>query len=96
MKEVVSIEPTLQPLTGSHNTAYQDSAARLDIVADGLWGDPAPSHQDIPLTSCYRRNEEKKKNMIKELETFNWGFFSHVVVLILLTHLYLQILLQLE
>ena len=37
----VCIEPTLQPLTGevlSNATAISDDGAKLDIMANGVWG----------------------------------------------------------
>ena len=38
----VSTEPTLQPITGevfNHATAITEDGARLDIAANGFWGE---------------------------------------------------------
>ena len=39
----VAIEPTLQPVTNeyfSHRSANTDTGARLDVRAQGFWGNP--------------------------------------------------------
>ena len=47
----VSVEPTLQPLTGgeglSHRTSDSDEGARLNVCAQCFWGD---RHQSAFLT----------------------------------------------
>ena len=74
----VTIEPHLQPLTGetlSHNSAFTDEGARLDIAMYGFWGgrfekafldvrvfNPcAQLNHRNPLTFVYRRHEQEKK-----------------------------------
>jgi hypothetical protein len=78
----------------SLNTASQDPGARLDIVAKGLWGNPgqktffdirvfnslAPSYRDVPLSSCYRKNEvEKKRKYDQRIRDVELGCFSPLI-----------------
>ena len=74
----VSIEPELQPITNEdfvYSTANRQDGARLDIVANGLWGgrfertyfdvrvfNPlAPSYYQSDLSSTFRLHERAKK-----------------------------------
>ena len=74
----VCIEPPLQTLTGellSHETSNSQDGARLDISAQGFWGDHhqqaffdvrvfhpnAPSYRSMQLPSAYRLHERQKQ-----------------------------------
>ena len=74
----VGIEPHLQPLSGEIldlRTANREDGARLDIKAQGFWGDDrecaffdvrvfnpfAHSYRNVPLTTGYRRNKQEKR-----------------------------------
>ena len=51
----VCIEPVLQPLTGevlSGASAIREDAARLDIAADGFWGDTNLTCRDCLVSRC--------------------------------------------
>ena len=51
----VSIEPTLQPLTGetlSLLSANGDTNARLDVAASGIWGAVADSSEHFLMCGC--------------------------------------------
>ena len=72
----VATEPTLQPLTGeqfSHRTSNDEDGARLDVCAQGFWGNRqsaffdvrvfnplAPSNCRSSLTATYRQHEATK------------------------------------
>ena len=74
----VSTEPHLQPLTGEemrHNTAITQENARLDLKANGVWGDRfhttfldvrvfnphAPSYRSMAPSRLYQRHEKEKR-----------------------------------
>ena len=74
----VATEPTLQPLTGetlTHRTSNCEDGARLDVSAQGFWGDRheraffdvrvfnplAPSNCKSSLNATYRRHENLKR-----------------------------------
>ena len=79
----VRIEPDLQPLTGetlSHQTANRQDNARLDIQAQGFWGErrqdaffdvrvfnphASSNHHSTP-GACYRRHEREKRRSYDE------------------------------
>lgn len=81
LKEVcpnVCREPVLQPLSGESpqlKTATTEDGARLDISAEGFWGDRfrrvffdvrvfcplSPTNTSRSLTACYKDNEDIKK-----------------------------------
>ena len=88
----VCIEPTLQPITGealSGASAITEDGARLDVAANGFWGDRfdvkvfnprAPSNRQ-PLSSCHRKHENIKKlayeQRVREVEH---GSFTPLVM----------------
>ena len=74
----VWVEPPLQSLSGeimSHKTANVEDGARLDIKAQGFWGDDRVSalfdvqvfnpfthtYRNHPLATSYRRHEQEKR-----------------------------------
>ena len=74
----VSVEPELQPLSGEqfqYRTANTEDGARLDVHAQGFWGDKhkgaffdirvfnpyAPSNRKFTTESVYRRHEREKR-----------------------------------
>ena len=93
----VSIEPDLQPLTGETLTYLTSDAvdgARLDVRAEGFWGDrqqssffyvrvfnpPAPSNCRLTLASCYRRHErEKRRSYDQRVTEIEHGTFTPLV-----------------
>jgi hypothetical protein len=79
----VHTEPTLQPLSGeilSGATAIREDEARLDIVADGLWGgrsertyfdvrvfNPyAPSNRHQTQSAAFRKHEKMKRRAYEQ------------------------------
>ena len=78
----VSIEPTLQPITGealSGTSAITEDGARLDVAADGFWGGPFErAFFDVrvfnphapsnrqSLNPCYRKHENIKKRAYEQ------------------------------
>ena len=79
----VGTEPSFQSVTGEqfeHRTTNREDGARLDIVAQNLWGrnrqraffdvrvfNPyAPSYQSSTLAQCYWKNELEKKRAYEE------------------------------
>ena len=79
----VATEPDLQPLTGetlSHRTSNYEDGARLDVSAQGFWGDRharaffdvrvfnplAPSNCRASLNATYRRHENIKKRSYEQ------------------------------
>ena len=79
----VAVEPTLQPLTGerlTHLTSNTEDGARLDVRAQGFWGDRhqsaffdvrvfnplAPSNCRSSLTSTYRQHEGLKRRAYEQ------------------------------
>ena len=79
----VSIEPDLQPLSGetlSLRTSNSEDGARLDVSAQGFWGDRheraffdvrvfnplAPSNCRSSLSTTYRRHEATKKRSYEQ------------------------------
>ena len=93
----VSIEPHLQPLSGetlTHSTAIRDDRARLDVKANGFWGDNfhstyfdvrvfnphAPSNKASTPASLYQRQEKEKRRSYEERITqIEHGSFSPLV-----------------
>ena len=74
----VSTEPELQPLSGetlTYSTSNTQDGARLDVRAEGFWGDRhqsaffdvrvfnplAPSNRCLTPASCYRKHEREKR-----------------------------------
>ena len=92
----VGIEPPLQQITSetmSYRTANVEEGARLDIKAQGFWGNDrqcaffdvrvfnpfAHTYRSLPMATCYRRNEQKKEEpMINESERWNMDVFYHL------------------
>ena len=78
----VSIEPTLQPITGealSGASAITEDGARLDVAANGFWGGPFErAFFDVrvfnphapsnrqSLNACYRKHENIKKRAYEQ------------------------------
>ena len=77
----VSTEPDLQPLSGeslTYLTSNRQDGARLDVRAEGFWGDRyqsaffdvrvfnplAPSNRRLTLPSCYRQHEKGKEKIL--------------------------------
>ena len=93
----VGTEPGLQPVTKdqlTHKSANTENGARLDIVAENLWGrdrqrtffevqviNPfTQSHYNTPLAQCYRKQELEKKTVYKErVREVEHGTFSPLV-----------------
>jgi len=88
----VAVEPDLQPLTGetlSHRTSNNEDGARLDVSAQGFWGDRhehaffdvfvfnplVPTNCRASLNMTYRHHENIKKS--RELEMFNMARSHH-------------------
>ena len=94
----VSTEPHLQPLSGetlTHTTAIRDDRARLDVKANGFWGDNfhttyfdvrvfnphAPSNKAIAPATLYQRQEKEKRRSYEERITkIEQGSFSPLVL----------------
>ena len=93
----VGIEPPLQNITGetmSHRTANVEEGARLDIKAEGFWGNNrqcaffdvrvfnplAHTYCSLPLPLCYRRNEQEKRRAYDQrIREIEHGCFSPLV-----------------
>ena len=93
----VSTEPELQPLSGellSHRTANTENGARLDVKAQGFWGDRrqyaffdvrvfnplAPSNRRLPLPQCFRSHEkEKRRAYDQRVREVEHGSFTPLV-----------------
>ena len=93
----VCIEPPLQALTTEplpHATSNRDDGARLDIRAQGFWGDRhrraffdvrvfypnAPSYRNLQLGSVYRRHEKEKKRSYEDrVREVEHGSFTPLV-----------------
>ena len=89
------IEPPLQALTGellSHDTSNSEDGARLDVSAQGFWGDRhhraffdvrvfhtnAPSYRKMQLPSAYRLHEcQKQRSYDQRVEEVEHGSFTH-------------------
>ena len=73
----ISTEPELQPLSSevfTHRTANTEDGARLDVKAQGFWGDQgqyaffdvlvfnplAPSNHCLSLPQCFHSHEREK------------------------------------
>ena len=84
----VQVEPSLQPLSGEHlslRTANREYRARLDVAATNFWShdrqrtffdvrvfNPLASSNNQPLSTCYRKQElEKSDIMIREFERWS-------------------------
>ena len=94
----VSIEPALQPLTGErlpHRTSNSEEGARLDVCAQGFWGDRhqsaffdvrvfnplAPSNCRSSLTSTYRQHESlKRRSYEQRVQEIEHGSFTPLVL----------------
>ena len=78
----------------SYRSAVVDDGARLDIAARGFWGishqrayfdvrvfNPyAPSYQSVPVSTCYRRNEQQKRRAYDQrVRDVEMGCFSPLV-----------------
>ena len=78
-----AIEPQLQPLSGEvflRQTTTTDQEARLDIKANGFWGEGseeaffdvrvfnpfASSYRSLPIPSVYARHEKEKRDRYEE------------------------------
>ena len=93
----VAVEPELQPLTGetlSRRTSNYEDGARLDVSAQGFWGDRhdrpffdvrvfnplAPSNCRSSLTATYRRHENiKKRSYEQRIREVEHGSFTALV-----------------
>ena len=93
----VAVEPDLQPLTGealSHRTSNYEDGARLDVSAQGFWGDRhvraffdvrvfnplAPSNCKTSLNATYRRHENvKKRSYEQRVREVEHGSFTPLV-----------------
>ena len=92
----VNVEPALQPLTGevlSGASAIKDDAARLDIAADGFWGDhrervycdvrifnPLAPSNNQSMSACYRKHEKMKKRAYEQrVREVEHGSFTPLV-----------------
>ena len=93
----VSVEPHLQPLNGeemTHATAVREENARLDVKANGFWGDNfhttffdvrvfnphAPSNRTITPSSMYQKHEKAKRRAYDQRITqIEQGSFSPLV-----------------
>ena len=92
----VSIEPSLQPLTGeilNHRTSNTEEGERLDICAQGIWGDRhqcafidvriftlAPSKCRSSLASTYRQHESLKQRHYEQcVREIEHGSFTPLV-----------------
>ena len=93
----VCTEPHLQPLSGeslAYSTANTDDEARLDISAQGFWGNRhqraffdvrvfnpnARSYRELQLPSVYRRQErEKQRKYEQRIREVEHGSFTPLV-----------------
>ena len=93
----VCVEPPLQALTGelmSHQTSNSEDGARLDISAQGFWGDRhqrvffyvrvfhpnAPSYRNMQLPSAYRLHErQKQRSYDQRIKEVEHGSFTPLV-----------------
>ena len=93
----VCIEPPLQTLTGellSHETSNSQDGARLDVSAQGFWGDRhqraffgvrvfhpnAPSYRSMQLPSAYRLHErQKQRSYNQRVREVEHGSFTPLV-----------------
>jgi hypothetical protein len=93
----VGIEPTLQPITDErlhHSTANTEDGARVDIKAQGFWGNDrqcaffdvrvfnplAHTYRSLPLSTCHRRHEQEKKRAYDQrIREVEHGCFSPLV-----------------
>ena len=94
----VGIEPHLQNVTSetmSNRTANIEEEARLDIKAQGFWGNDrqcaffdirvfnphANTYRSLPMATCYRRNEQEKRRAYDErVREVEHGCFSPLVL----------------
>jgi len=93
----VAIEPVLQPLSGEafhYATANVEDEARLDVSAQGFWGDHhqraffdvrvfnpnAPSYRRTAVSSLYRKFERDKQRMYEQrIRDVEMGSFTPLV-----------------
>ena len=93
----VGIEPPLQHITSetmSYRTANVEEGARLDIKAQGFWGNDrqcalfdvrvfnplAHTYHSLPMATCYRRNEQEKRRAYDQrVRELEHGCFSPLV-----------------
>jgi len=93
----VATEPLLQPLSGErllHRTSNSEDGARLDVCAQGFWGDRhqraffdvrvfnplAPSNCRSSLTASYRHHEsQKRRNYEQRVWEIEHGSFAPLV-----------------
>ena len=92
----VGIEPGLQPLSGETlvmRTANRQDEARLDIRAQGFWGERwhdaffdvrvfnphAPSNHHTSPTACYKKHEEKQRAYDQRVQEIKHGTFTPLV-----------------
>ena len=93
----VTIEPRLQPVTGeefTHRSSNLDDDARLDVKAQGFWGDRsqdaffdvrvfnplASSNNHSPLKSNYEKHErEKRRTYEQRVIQIEHGVFTPLV-----------------
>ena len=90
----VCVEPSLQTLSGeTYSTAIAEDGACLDISADGFWGGQhkrtffdvevfnptASSYKTTPVSSLYRRFEEKRRKYEQRIREVEMGSFVPLV-----------------
>ena len=93
----MEIEPALQPLTGerlAYRTAISGDEARLDVRAQGFWGDRgqcaffdvrvfnplAPSNSRSSLNTTYRHHESlKRRSYEQRVREIEHGSFTPLV-----------------
>ena len=93
----VCIEPPLQPLSGesfTHAPATTEDEARLDISAQGFWGNRyqraffdvrvfnpnAPTYRKLQLPSAYRKHErEKQRKYEQRIREVELGSFTPLI-----------------
>ena len=93
----VGVEPPLQNITSeamSRRTANVEDGARLDIKANGFWGNDRQctffdvrifnplvhTYRSLPLPACYRRNEQEKRRAYdRRVREVEHGCFSPLV-----------------
>ena len=93
----IGIEPPLQHITSetmSYRTANVEEGARLDIKAQGFWGNDRQcaffdvrvfnplthTYRSLPMATCYRRNEEEKGRAYDQrVREVEHGCFSPLV-----------------
>ena len=93
----IGIEPPLQHITSetmSYRTANVEEGARLDIKAQGFWGNDRQcsffdvrvfnplthTYRSLPMATCYRRNDQEKRRAYDQrVREVEHGCFSPLV-----------------